>query len=188
MPNNWKIGLEFLEEGDIYFYYLLNKSTLGHNSKDNIESFYLKLNPSNQNYYRILYLNSNRLPLLDSEENTIWGQVQDVNNEGMREIPSKEFSAGAGSYAIIYHENKHTHLIYSLEVPKRVGKIQRLFNLKSKGNFIVSLKNPQFDGTSDKSIPKYLAAKPPDVLNNIGNEILFIASGKDFERLGIMRK
>ncbi len=186
MPEKWKIDLQFLEEGDILFYFIPRSSDVHIAETNDIGSFYVRLHPKGTDYFRTLLIGQNKLPLMGSEMTKSHGFIEDVSEEGSNPRPINELSAGAGTYAILFHENKHTHLIYSLEVPQRTGKVQRILNIKRKGNFIISIRNEIFTGKEEESSTKYIPANPVTLLDQKGLETLLIASGKDYERLGVI--
>src|SRR5271165_6625217 len=49
--------------------------------------------------------------------------------------------AGEGVYALFLHGN-HTHLAYVLELPLIPGEVQKAFNIKPEGGFVLAVKNP----------------------------------------------
>ena len=50
--------------------------------------------------------------------------------------------AGEGVYALFLHDN-HTHLAYVLELPLIPGEVQKAFNIKPEGRFVIAVKNPE---------------------------------------------
>ena len=49
---------------------------------------------------------------------------------------------GAGKFLLINHSN-HTHFIYQLTNPTKIKEIQKEFNLKKEGDYLINIKNPQ---------------------------------------------
>jgi len=50
-------------------------------------------------------------------------------------------TAGEGLYSILKHKD-HTHLVYVLEVPDKLGDVQHSFKIEHEGSFILAVKNP----------------------------------------------
>ncbi|KAI4979831.1 hypothetical protein ZWY2020_016584 [Hordeum vulgare] len=122
---------------------------------------------------------------------------------------------GEGVYRILKHEGRggrpHTHLVYKLELPSRVGdgdeggvgEPQEAMNVEQEASFLVQIKNPEqrgggggggFGGLQGKrkaAFPehlqgrfgsnRYAPADPPDLLNYEGCELLLISASDDVE-------
>ncbi len=104
-----------------------------------------------------------------------------------------------GFYAIVKHEQGHTHLAYVLELPQELGPVQKAFHIHKEGSFVITVKNPQreargfFKGLAKKaSFPTELQSKfeerswhpvdPVSFLEYPNAEILMIGATENIVR------
>src|SRR5581483_8001870 len=91
----------------------------------------------------------------------------------------------------------HTHFIYQLTSPKEIKEVQKEFNLKKTGDYLISIKNPIIGSQINKGVseerkivyPSYLQEKfnnyrfiplnDTEFLDYEGCELLLIATGKE---------
>jgi hypothetical protein len=116
-------------------------------------------------------------------------------NAGERVKPTAR-PAGEGVYALVLHED-HTHIAYALELPQRIGPVQRALQVERAASYVVSVKNPEAPsppeaGLSPKEAAKYpkaleqkfhgrcfLPADPPELLDYPGAQLLLIGASAD---------
>jgi uroporphyrinogen-III synthase len=60
---------------------------------------------------------------------------------------------GEGVYAITRTEDRTTHLAYALTIPSEPGEVQEDLGLRSKGSFVISVKNPERPGPASARLP-----------------------------------
>ncbi|HET7316342.1 MAG TPA: hypothetical protein VFI88_02825 [Sphingomicrobium sp.] len=148
-----------LEEGDIFFLYRPDVENNHPDSMDDIQRFYLVLRPRGGKHTRLLVVGDKKLPDVD-EHQRFWGFVDMVANESKtieKELRSETYDtktegercqpaarpAGEGAYAFISPAGEDMHLVYALELPEEIGRVQKAFNIEDKGAFVVSIKNPE---------------------------------------------
>lgn len=215
-----KENVKTLEKGNIYFFYRPKIDVKEHISgKGGIQNFYCVLSAKENKNTRLLLIGKEEMPGL-SEHEKFWSFVSsasilkkqirenlesytyETKTLGEREQPPAR-PCGEGVYRIVKHED-HTHLIYALELPKKRSEVQKALNIKRKGNYIISVKNPKKGQPKDAGLskdqkadfPKRLEEKfedkrfapidPTDFLNYKHAEILFIGVDKNVkDELGI---
>jgi hypothetical protein len=155
-----------LEEGNIYFMYRPRVNEGDVQSLNDVQRFYLVLNPKGKNRYRLMVMPKKQLPDIKDGGEKFWGFVEkisrkatDVENELDQEVYGTKTRgeqvqpearpAGEGVYAIARHGD-HTHLVYVLELPDGPGKVQQALNIEEEGSYIISVKNP--DQPSPKGV------------------------------------
>jgi hypothetical protein len=167
MPTRWKSDVEFLEEGNIFFFYLPNE----HSTK--VENFFIILDPYDQPVQRLINVMSRGMPAVKDGRERSWTIVDQV---GVKFAVGDGRPAGEGVYALVRHE-KHIHLVYALELPNRVGQVQKELNIGRQGNYIAVAFHPETH--------KYVPATG-DLLNTEGMTMLLIGVGADVSRLGLV--
>lgn len=218
-------SIKKLESGNIYFLYRPKIGKFAPSSLKDIQRFYLILNPKGKQIYRLAVIAEKKLPKFEENYDQgsalgrkYWGYVeslakssQQVKEEfegrvyatktvGERGQPSGR-PAGEGIYEIFQHKD-HTHLVYELVLPKNLGPVQSDLGIKTEGNFIISLINPQVPppGTDFRRVQraaypkklqklfgkrKFISVKKTDFLNYPGSAFLLIGvnkeAGKDIE-------
>lgn len=155
---------QIMEQGHIYFFYRPKIDVEKPKSIDDVQKLYLILKPFGMDKKpgkkaRLISIPKKTLPRTEAHEQhlAIIGKVsediQDISKEleeethetqtkGERTTPkAKPIGEGIYHFAMHGHRSKeHSHLVYSLVLPKRIGKIQREFNIKREGSFIVQVK------------------------------------------------
>ncbi len=175
-----------VERGHIFFLYQPKPVSEAENQKipaeglEDVQNFWMILSPEYKPRYRLIRLGPKKLPDPKKEGKRFWGVVDKVTDRAkelmaglQRESwePEKDVHhirpearpAGDGVYAIVPHEN-HTHLLFSLGLPKEPGQVQQELNIPQEGNYLVYLKNPgeptqPEEGQEQPGKPHY-----PDVL------------------------
>lgn len=211
---------KILETGSIYFFYRPKIGKEDVKSTSQVQRFHIVLSPQGKKEYRLLTVGKKELPEIGKKEQ-YWGFVQkygekpeevedeldpgkyETKTRGERKIPAAR-PVGEGVYAIAIHENDHTHLAYLLEFPKEEKEVQKAFNIKKQGSYIINVKNPNTSsppgvglGADQKAdFPENLQKKfenrrfyminPPEFLNYQGAEIILIGAKEDIgKELGI---
>lgn len=200
---------QLLEKGDIYFLYRPKVEKKEVKSINDVQRFYIVLSPQGKNIYRLITVGKQSLPEVEDGGERNWGfvskigrkaedvedeldrEVYDTKTRGQRELEAAR-PAGEGVYAIVRHGD-HTHLAYTLELPKKPGEVQREFRIEDEASYIISVKNPQtpsprgagLKGESKAEYPKRLqelfegrrfADAEPDFLDFEGTELVLIGA------------
>jgi hypothetical protein len=194
--NRWRIDLEFIEQGHIYFFYKPKKGVEEVSSLKDVGRFYFVLQPETEMPPRYVFMGKKQMPRISNGGKTSWGKVQKVGGRGFEITkPGKERkdaarAAGEGLYALVRHGD-HTHLVYILELPERRGDVQKGLELHREGNYLLAVKPPPtVSGKQLKELKvtdsqKYQPLREAEVLNYEGAEILLTGVTSDVERLGI---
>jgi hypothetical protein len=190
--SRWKLDIEFIEQGDIYFFYKPKKEAEKVNGINDVSRFYFVLDPEGDAPPRYIVMGNKRLPEFSDGGKTTWGFVQIVGGRGFKTYKtptatqSKTSSrpAGEGIYAVINHRD-HTHLLYSLELPNQIGPVQTSFNIRREANYVFLIRPVATSPKSpDEPFSNFMPAKSNE-LGKRGTEILLIGVGQDIGRLGI---
>jgi hypothetical protein len=150
---------ETLERGNIYFLFRPKIGEDRPESLDDVQRMFIVLSPDGNEYYRLLVIGRKQLPAPDqSGQERNWGFVDMVSKDpdsienrldpqtyktktrGERHLPTVR-PIGEGVYRIVRHDD-HTHFVYALELPKRIGAAQAAFNMEQQASYIISIKNP----------------------------------------------
>jgi len=212
-----------LEKGHIYFFYRPKVELTEVHSFEDVQRLYLVLVPLHEGSRdtttkRILVITRKMLPETDEKsrkehKNKFWAFVEKASTNiddidsaldaeeyhtktrGDRVVAAARPIA-EGYYAIVKHEQGHTHLAYVLELPKELGEVQKAFHIHEEGSFIISVKNPKreakgfFRGLAKKAVfPDHLQKLFEDhswspvitteFLNYESAEILIIGASSD---------
>jgi hypothetical protein len=215
--------VSIIERGDIFFFYRPRVHPPGEEPPpgglDQIERSYIVLRPRDTGLFRLLVIGRKRLPNVTKHEKE-WVFVEKVSrnpDDIVADLGSDQYEtqtrgervrpaarpAGEGVYALARHEN-HTHLAYALELPERLGPVQRELQIQREASYIVSVKNPEAPsppeaGLSPKEAAKYpnelqenfhgrrfLPADPPELLDHPGAQLLLVGASTDVrDELGL---
>ncbi|MBI3888075.1 hypothetical protein HY310_03345 [Candidatus Microgenomates bacterium] len=191
MDSKWQVDLEFLETGDIYFFYKPKSSVVKTSGINDVSRFFVILSPEKDSPSRYIVIGNKKMPQL-SQDKTAWGFVQMIGGKGFSVLPKNENivpknlsrPAGEGIYAIVKHRY-HTHLLYQLELPRIMGPVQKAFNIFKQTDYIILERqvkaSPNLGDYPFSNFSPVTVAK----LNARGTEILLVGVGGDFGRLGI---
>lgn len=204
---------EILESGNIYFIYRPRVEQHEPKGVQDVERFYMILSPEGKKIYRMIVVGQKTMPEIHDGGERSWGfvdlvtknaeEIQKVLREthygtktrGERELPAAR-SAGEGVYAIVRHGD-HTHLAYSLELPREPDQVQRDLKIEPEGSYIISVKNPTkgspegagLRGEQKAGFPKKLMevfrdrrfadCDPPDFLDYEGAELILIGAKEE---------
>lgn len=86
------------------------------------------------------------------KENFFQGYTYETKTRGTQSVPPAT-PIGEGVYAITETE-RSSHLVYMLTIPSEPGEVQRDIGIRSKGSFIMSVKNPERPGPAFARLPK----------------------------------
>lgn len=192
--------------GTIYFLY---RPKVEHQTAQNLEDVQrltLVLKPDNAEQYVKISIGKKRLPqnqetyfsLVDTVTNNLDSLLSLLKSEtyttatrGQQKLPGMR-CIGEGKFLLIQHQG-HTHFIYQLSKPQKIGPVQEAFNLRLKDDFIVAIKNPSKASPPHAGLPpqqkanfsQKLAEKfddysfipliPADFLYYEGEEIIWLA-------------
>jgi hypothetical protein len=128
--------------------------------------------------------------------------VYDTKTRGTRVQPEAR-PAGEAHYAVVEHDG-HSHLAYTLELPRRRGNVQKALGIEREASFIAAVRNPDTPAPRGTGLPqreraefpkrlfeifrgrRFAPLNPPDFLDYEGAEIILIGAAEDAEReLGI---
>lgn len=208
----WHFNITFLEEGNIYFFYKPKKGRDEVRGLIDISRFYLVLDPYGGKGLRFLILGPKKMPGIDDGQDRAWGYIEKVGGRGFMTGPKPKYRftgqarpAGEGVYAIVRHA-QHTHLVYSLELPHRLGEVQKTLNINREGSYICVIKHP------DAALPqdprgrefikrqyarynvsltdkfqnrRYIPLDPPSFLDHEGTMVYLIGVSDNVGRLGL---
>lgn len=193
----WEINLSFLEQGNIYFFYKPKKGNLIVERFDEVGRFYFVLQPFESTQLRFIVLGAKKLPKTQESDGAAgWAIVQRVGGKGFeveRQQTMKSGSArpaGEGVYALVRHDD-HTHFLYSLELPSRLGEVQHALGISREANYIIVIKHPITTSPTRTTPPyvisdqKFRALESSHELNQTGSEILLTSGKKLINRLGV---
>jgi hypothetical protein len=76
----------------------------------------------------------------------------ETKTAGTRHTPAAT-PVGEGVYALT-STGRESHLVYMLTLPEKRDEVQEKLGLKDKGSFIVSTKNPKYEGPSYAQLPE----------------------------------
>jgi hypothetical protein len=212
---------KIIERGNVYFLYRPKIGKFAPEGPEDIQRFYMVLKPNRKKIFRLMVVAQKKLPSSESDSRKYWGYVERIDRSpqevkkdfagrvyatrtaGERGQPSGR-PVGEGVYALVLHKD-HAHLVYSLNLPKNLGQVQKELNIKKEGNYIVSVINPKvpppdgFENLTKEQIATYprqlqslfgrrrfTTPVTADFLNYQGSALLLIAVNRDVSReLGI---
>jgi len=136
---------------------------------------------------------------LENVDEGLAEKVYTTKTRGVRDLKGAR-PCGEGIYAIVEHHG-HSHLAYVLEMPHELGDVQKAFHIHKEGSFIMTVKNPNaphptiqtFRKESEKpdypeeimkefGNKQWIPAKPVDILNYEGTQLLFIGITEDITK------
>jgi hypothetical protein len=209
MPKKWQVATEFLEEGNIYFFYKPKRGIAEVTGINDISRFYFVLDPYESKQIRFIVMGPKKLPSVANGKERAWGLVEKVGGRGFitteKQTESEQKrsarAAGEGIYAIVRHID-HTHLVYSLELPVRLGEVQKALGIARQASYIFIIKHPDAPTpASQQPVPqskvsdenflhqfgtrRYIPVDPPNLLDYQGATILAIGVSDELRPLGI---
>ena len=224
MAKSKQKDVQILEQGNIYFFYRPKVDEPSVKGLEDVERFYMVLEPKqkDEHLYRLIIIGQKKMPEIKPHGggDSSWGFVDKVSQKAEEiedELDAKTYQTktrgeqtreparpvGEGLYNIVRHQD-HTHLVYVLNLPRQVGEVQKAFQLREEGSYILSIKNPYqpaprqvgFSG-KEPHYPtdlqqkfgkhKWIPADPPSFLDYKDTQILLIGAESDVsDELGII--
>lgn len=203
-----------LQKGNIYFFYRPKVQHSYAHGIDDVQGFLIVLKPTEINKYIIIRIGKKRLP----EEATFFCFVEKVcsniddlkdafneehyqtSSDGKRDVGAAQCVA-EGKYFFVEHD-QHTHLCFQSENIEKENDLLKEFNLTEKGDYLISIKNPEKPSPLGAGLPaeekaaypanlqnyfgdyKFIPLSSPEFLNYEGAELLIIGSNKsDMEEM-----
>ncbi|KAF2157860.1 hypothetical protein K461DRAFT_290132 [Myriangium duriaei CBS 260.36] len=100
------------------------------------------------------FVESAKISIKDLKDDFLQGSEYQTKTLGSRQTPPVT-AVGEGVYAITSTGNRgESHLAYMLTIPKEPGNLQEDIGIRSKGSFVISLKNPESKGPANASLPE----------------------------------
>jgi hypothetical protein len=173
-----------LERGEIFFFYRPRVNRESVEGSQDVQRLSIVLVPRGRRVARRLILGRKRLPDPEAHER-FWGFVDEVadrpeqvereldrgtyetKTRGLRVQPAAR-PAGEGVYGIVRHDD-HTHLAYQLELPQRLGEVQRELKIEREASFIIAVKNPDLPSPAGLGNPRLLVELPGELKRRFGN-------------------
>jgi hypothetical protein len=198
---------QILESGDAFFFYRPRVGVDEVAELDDVQRFFVILEPDGERRYRRVFVGRKRLPDPSSHERE-WAFVAEVTDdpEELREKVGEEPRAGlagAGRYAIVDHGG-HTHLAYALGEARLRRRIQQVLNIRPQASYVLAVRNPDAPAPPGAGLPqhrraqyppelrarfggrRFIPADPPELLDHPGAELVLIGAAEDAAReLGI---
>ena len=223
MAESKQKNVHILEQGNIYFFYRPKVDEPSVKGLEDVERFYMVLEPKqkDEHLYRLIVIGQKKMPEIKPHGGgeSSWGFVDKVSQKAEEiedELDVKKYQTktrgeqtreparpvGEGIYNIVRHQD-HTHFVYVLNLPRQMGEVQKAFQLREEGSYILSIKNPYqpaprqvgFSG-KEPHYPtdlqkkfgkhKWIPADPPSFLDYKDTQILLIGAELDVSgELGI---
>src|SRR5258707_5766122 len=223
MAESRQKDVQILEQGNIYFFYRPKVDEPSVKGLEDVERFYMVLEPKqkDEHLYRLIVIGQKKMPEIKphGRGDSSWGFVDKVSQKAEEiedEFDAKTYQTktrgvqtreparpvGEGIYNIVRHQD-HKHFVYVLNLPRQVGQVQKAFQLREEGSYILSIKNPYqpaprqvgFSG-KEPHYPtdlqqkfgehKWIPADPPSFLDYKDTQILLIGAELDVSgELGI---
>lgn len=164
---------DYVEKGDIYFFYRPKVNTQQVKSLDDVQRLYLVLVPDNEDTARLFLVGKKRMPEIShgkasstarewmmndlTSKPTKIGEAlapleYDTKTRGEQE-QGEAIPVGEGRYAI-FERNNNSRLAYRLSNPEKPGKAQAELGILAEASYIISVRNPSLD------VPGFPDAKP----------------------------
>lgn len=168
-----------LEQGDVFFFYRPRVGLDEVRRLEDVQRFFLVLEPDGRALFRRLIVGRKRLPDVHAHERA-WAFVAEVATDpealrgeleqvayqtrtrGARVQPEAR-PAGEGRYALVDHDG-HTHLAYVLELPPSPGEAQRLFRIEREASYVIAVRNPDAPAPPGTGLPPRRRPEYPEHL------------------------
>lgn len=221
MESKWQIDINIMEEGDIYFFYKPKKGVKEVEGLQDISRFYIVMDPSDTHLLRFIVVGKKRLPKIIDGGEAAWAYIEKLGGRGYA-IENKIIDSeptiltrtarpvGEGIYAVLAHR-QHTHLLYELELPRRLGDVQKSLEIQRQGSYLLLVKHAwdtQKHGVSHRGVEpntidvgkesqiqavsgphpnrkgRFVPVTPFDMRQE-GAELLLLGANKDAGKLGV---
>lgn len=151
------------------------------------QQFLLSLQPDGSSRHRLLVVGQKQLPSPASGQR-FWafvdrvcddlaaavghlGPTTYVTRAGRVRRRAGARLLGEGRYAIVRHE-AHTHLDYQVEPARRIGALQRSFNIEASASYLITVRDPRKDpGATTALSPRQRATFPADLSERFGRRL-----------------
>jgi hypothetical protein len=188
--------ISILNKGNIYFFYRPNIEHAEAHQLEDIQRFFMVLKPEKSDRYILIIIGKKHLPKEGEEKSNfafiekIFKKTEDLSAafkaqeystsaRGKRKLAPAR-AVGEGQFALVHHE-QHSHLIYQLRTPEKVGHVQEDFRLSAKGDYIISVKNPEQPSPSYAGLsPKEKAHYPKKLQERFGDKKFIPLNSEDF--------
>lgn len=163
--------INVLQGGSVYFFYRPKVE----NNLQEVQRFFLVLQPQNQSKYQLLIVGKKQLPPVEKGSYFLFLEAIKKNKEellsalsekhystktrGERTLPTSH-CLGVGKYLLVSHDS-HTHFIYRLTNPSQIKEVQKEFNLQKEGDYLISIKNPEATTPAGIGLPEKQKVKFP---------------------------
>ncbi len=177
---------DYVEQGDVYFFYRPAIDADEVNSIDEIQRLFLVLAPDNEDRARLLVIGQKRLPeIIEGESKSsergwmmnlmiaeprrigerLGPDTYETKTEGKREL-SAAVPVGEGRYEI-FDAGDSSFFAYRLTQPEDIGEAQSELGISHEASYVISVRNPSLDvsGFPDAS-PDY----PAHLKNKFGDK------------------
>lgn len=173
---------DYVEEGDIYFFYRSKVSEEDVRSLDDVQRLNMILVPDDADTARLFLVGKKRMPdiLKGKQKSTAreWMMLvmtgkpeavgealapleYETKTRGEQE-QGEAIPVGEGRYAILEHDNG-SRLAYRLTTPEKPRKAQKELGILAEASYVVSVRNPAMDvpgfPASSPGYPKHLREK-----------------------------
>ncbi len=182
-----------LERGNIYFFYTPRVKVDKAQGFEDVQRLYIVLSPTGKRLYRLMVVPKKKLPSIAEPSRTYFSYVDKVVKDPLQLRPEMQEEsyqtktrgsqtdpafrpAGEGVYVIAQHDG-HTHLAYALELPAKLGEVQKMLNLEEEGNLLISVINPDKPSPPDVGLPEEDEAKYPAELKKAFGDRRFLTLG-----------
>lgn len=89
----------------------------------------------------------------DLKDDFFRGEEYETKTQGTRRTEPVATIA-EGVYFITRTEDRSTHLVYAITIPSELGEVQEDLGLRSRGSFVISVKNPERPGPANTNLPQ----------------------------------
>jgi hypothetical protein len=174
-------GLLTVEEGDISFF-----------APEESEGVLAVTYTPGRGVWRALGFDGPRLGALRGTRERAEGKVLVVTPDAARieALIARAPLVGTGPYAIVRHDHHHTHLVWSLSIPRSESPALTARGIPRRSTSLLVVKNPAKAASAEgpRFHPwilerfagrRFMEATPPEVLDFVGAEIALIATADD---------
>ena len=199
-------GLTNIEKGEIYFFYRQYIGEEFPESANDIQHYYMVLNPDDMHVYRLVLMGRKKTAGRKRAFERVWGSVIRVAETADHidaEMHPKRYEnksreerrlkaprlCGNGVYHIIGHGD-HTHLAYSIEVPAEQDEITSQFAVEQEASYILQVRNPEMPSPMVLGVENAFCPAYPRRLGELFGQRRFIGAEErevlDYEGTGVV--
>jgi hypothetical protein len=188
--------ISILGKGNIYFFYRPKIEHAEAHQLEDVQRFFMVLKPETIDRYTLIIVGKKRLPKEEETKSNFAfiektfkktedlseafkAQEYSTSTRGKRKLAPVR-AVGEGQFALVHHE-QHSHLIYQLRAPEKAGHVQEDFHLEEKGDYIISVKNPEQPSPSYVGLsPKEKAHYPKKLQERFGDKKFIPLNSEEF--------